>query len=231
MSTRNFSIDMSGHHTIKPTQGGFEQRVAARYLTRCDAHLAQWTRKIGPLDIDFQQPFRTVEILARSILHPPLSGRAAATITVRVEQRRPRGWIGVKGFDALSDLELCGCSGSANKIAALRDLARCARCRRVPGAAELARLDDEAIIERRVSIRGIGHWAVQRLPMFRLGRSDVIPVDVLGVRKGAVIVLQLDPLPTAGELQNLTQHGSPYRTLGSMILWRAVDFDRGEVKP
>ena len=207
MSPRDFSPDMSGQPIITPIQRGFEQRVAARYLTRCDAHLAQWIRKIGPLDIDFQPPFRTVEVLARSILHPQLSGRAAATITARVERRMPRGRIGVNGLDALSDLELRGCGVSANKVTALRDRVSRARRRRVPGAAELARLDDEAIIERLVAIRGIGRWTVQRLLMFRLGRPDVLPVDDLGVRKGAAIVLQLDMMPTPGELQNLTQHG------------------------
>ncbi len=217
--------------TSKPIQRGFQHRLAAQYLAQCDARLAQWILKIGPLEIDFQQSFRTVEVLARSILHQQLSGRAAATITARLKQRMPRGRIGVTGLDALSDIELRGCGVSANKVAALRDLATRAHHRRVPGAAELARLDDEAIIERLVAIRGIGRWTVQMLLMFRLGRPDVMPVDDLGIRKGAALVLQLDAIPTPGELQDLTRHWAPYRTLACMILWRVVDFHRGEAIP
>ncbi len=224
---------MNAHHssTNTPIQRGFQQRMAARYLSQCDPRLAQWIRKLGPLEIDFQQPFRVVEVLARSILHQQLSGRAAATITARVEQRMPRGRIGVTGLDALSDIELRACGVSVNKVAALRDLAVRARRRRVPGATELARLDDEAIIERLVAIRGIGRWTVQMLLMFRLGRSDVMPVDDLGIRKGAALVLQLDTMPTPNELLNLTRHWAPYRTLACMILWRVVDFSRGEARP
>ena len=33
--------------------------------------------------------------------------------------------------------------------------------------------------------RGIGRWTVEMMLMFRLGRPDVLPVDDLGIRKGA----------------------------------------------
>ena len=45
-------------------------------------------------------------------------------------------------------------------------------------------LDDDAIVERLVEVRGIGRWTVEMLLIFQLGRPDVLPVDDFGVRNG-----------------------------------------------
>ena len=46
------------------------------------------------------------------------------------------------------------------------------------------RMDDEEIIERLTTVRGVGRWTVEMLLLFRLGRPDVLPLGDLGVRKG-----------------------------------------------
>ena len=47
----------------------------------------------------------------------------------------------------------------------------------------LARLEDEAVVERLVQVKGIGRWTAEMFLMFRLGRLDVLPVDDYGIRK------------------------------------------------
>ena len=48
----------------------------------------------------------------------------------------------------------------------------------------IRRMDDEEIIERLTTVRGVGRWTVEMLLLFRLGRPDVLPLGDLGVRKG-----------------------------------------------
>jgi hypothetical protein len=55
---------------------------------------------------------------------------------------------------------------------------------RVSFAAEVQRMEDEAIIEPLTEVRGIGRWTVEMLLMFRLDRPDVLAADDCGLRNG-----------------------------------------------
>jgi DNA-3-methyladenine glycosylase II len=59
--------------------------------------------------------------------------------------------------------------------------------------------------------------------MFRLGRPDTLPVDDLGIRKGAQRVDGVDAMPTPKELQARGERWGPYRTWASLYLWRIAD--------
>jgi DNA-3-methyladenine glycosylase II len=85
-------------------------------------------------------------------------------------------------------------------------------------------MDEAAIVGALVPIRGIGRWTVEMMLMFRLGRPDVLPVDDLGIRKGAQLVDGLDALPTPRALAERGEAWGPYRTYASFYLWRIADF-------
>jgi len=93
----------------------------------------------------------------------------------------------------------------------------------VPTSAQLDRMSDESLIEHLVQVRGIGRWTVEMLLMFRLGRADVLPVDDLGVRKGAQIVHGFEEMPPPRMLREFGERWAPYRTLAAFYLWRVVD--------
>jgi len=93
----------------------------------------------------------------------------------------------------------------------------------VPPVQKLRYLHDAQLIERLTAVRGIGQWTVEMMLIFRLGRPDVLPVDDLGIRKGAQIVDGLDAMPTPKELAARGEAWGPYRTLAGMYLWRIAD--------
>jgi DNA-3-methyladenine glycosylase II len=68
------------------------------------------------------------------------------------------------------------------------------------------------------------------LLMFRLGRPDILPVDDLGVRKGAQVLDKLDEMPKPKELAARGERWGPYRTLAGLYLWRIAD-SLTEAKP
>ena len=57
-------------------------------------------------------------------------------------------------------------------------------------------MDDDALVERLTTVRGVGRWTVEMLLMFRLGRADVLPVGDLGVRKGFARTFRTRGLPS-----------------------------------
>jgi DNA-3-methyladenine glycosylase II len=125
-------------------------------------------------------------------------------------------------------LRACGVSG--NKVLALRDLCRRAEAGEVPSARQLPKVDDATLIEQLTAVRGIGRWTVEMLLIFRLGRPDVLPVDDLGVRKGAQVLDGMEAMPTPKELLVRGAAWGPYRTLASLYLWRIADGE-GVVEP
>lgn len=210
---------------------GFDPRAADRSLGKCDPALAGWMRRIKLPASDYGKPFNPVGSLARSILYQQLSGKAAATITGRVEALMLRhGHITAAGLDSVSDEDLRGAGVSRQKLAALRDLAAKAEAGVVPDHRKLARMDNQEIIDRLTEVRGIGRWTVEMLLMARLGRPDILPRDDLGIRKGAQIVRELDAPPKPRELAELGQVWAPWRTRASLYLWRIVELSQGDEK-
>lgn len=208
---------------------GFDEGAADRALRRADPDLGRWMRRITLPPGDYLRPFNPVDALARAIMHQQLSGKAAAAITGRIERLMlRRGYITAAGIDAASDEDLRAAGVSRQKLRALRDLAAKADAGIVPEARRLARIDNAAVIERLVQVRGIGRWTVEMLLMFRLGRPDILPLDDLGIRKGMRVLRNLEALPTPRHLAALGEVWAPWRTRASLYLWRIGEMESAD---
>lgn len=208
---------------------GFDLGQGLAHLQRHDRRLARWIRRVGPLDAPpgWRRPFDPVDALARAIVFQQLSGKAAATIVGRVETAIGSQRLHAATLARIDDAGLRACGVSGNKTLALRDLARRELAGDIPSTRQMAWMHHEAIVEALLPIRGIGRWTVEMMLMFRLGRPDILPVDDLGVRKGAQRVDGGAGLPTPRELQARGQCWGPYRTLASLYLWRIADMADG----
>jgi DNA-3-methyladenine glycosylase II len=203
---------------------GFDLDAAAAHLGKRDRKLGRWIARIGPLDTSgWRRPFDTVDSLARSILYQQLSGKAAATIVGRVEVATGSKKLTPEALARIDDPGLRACGVSGNKALALRDLSLRAVRGEVPTSRELLSLHHDEIIERLTAVRGIGRWTVEMMLMFRLGRPDILPVDDLGVRKGAQVLDKLEEMPKPKELVVRGEAWGPYRTLAGLYLWRIAD--------
>ena len=204
---------------------GFDTQLASDHLARRDRKLGSWMKKLGPIAADprWRKPFDPVDALARAILYQQLSGKAAATIVGRVETAIGSDRFHCDTLARCDDAVIRACGVSGNKLLALRDLALREERGEIPGLRQMATLDNDAIIAALVPIRGIGRWTVEMMLMFRLGRPDVLPVDDLGIRKGAQAVDKADAMPTPKALLERGERWGPYRTYASMYLWRIAD--------
>jgi DNA-3-methyladenine glycosylase II len=210
-----------------PIARGFDVQRARRHLARVDPALGEWMRRIGRLPHDWDSAFDPVDALARAILYQQLAGKAAATIVGRIEKHLPRGpQLCAQDLRDASHEGLRACGVSANKQRALKDLAEKALDGVVPLMHELPQLDDDALVARLTAVRGIGRWTVEMMLIFRLGRADVLPIDDLGVRRGAEILLGRKRALKPRRLAEIGLRWAPYRTLASLYLWRIADFDR-----
>lgn len=182
-------------------------------------------KKIGPLPAPpgWRKSFDPVDALARAILYQQLSGKAAATIVGRVEVAIGSDRLHADTLARLDDVGLRACGVSGNKTLALRDLSAREQRGEIPALRKMATMHHDDIVAALVPVRGIGRWTVEMMLMFRLGRPDVLPVDDLGIRKGAQVLDRLDALPTPRELLVRGERWRPYRTWASLYLWRIAD--------
>ena len=204
---------------------GFDTQAAYAHLARGDRKLGAWMKKIGPIvpDPRWRKSFDPVDALARAILYQQLSGKAAATIVGRVEAAIASDRFHCDTLARCDDATIRACGVSGNKLLALRDLALRESSGEIPDLRRMSVMDNEAIIAALVPVRGIGRWTVEMMLMFRLGRPDVLPVDDLGVRKGAQLVDKLEEMPAPKALLERGERWGPYRTYASLYLWRIAD--------
>ena len=205
---------------------GFDTDAAHAHLARRDRKRAKWMDRIGPIAPDprWRKPFDPVDALARAILFQQLSGKAASTIVGRVEAAIGSTRLHHDTLGRIDDAALRACGVSGNKTLALRDLAARESRGEIPDLRRMATMHQDEIVAALVPVRGIGRWTVEMMLMFRLGRPDVLPVDDLGIRKGAQRVDRLEAMPTPKELAARGEKWGPYRTYASLYLWRIADF-------
>lgn len=202
----------------------FDLETATRTLRETDPRLAKVIDLHGPCRIDANGAGTPFAALARSIAYQQLAGKAAATIHGRVVALyAPRRILRPEDVLATPDERLRQAGLSRAKTAAVKDLAQKALDGIVPSWTALRRMDDEEIVARLTSVRGVGRWTVEMLLIFHLGRPDVLPVSDYGVRKGFQRTYAKRKLPTPVQLTKHAERWRPYRSVASWYLWRALE--------
>ncbi len=200
----------------------FDLRLAMETLAAKDPHLAPLIKETEEFRIETDGSDSPYEILLEAIAYQSISGKAAATIFGRVKA------LGANGRAPTPDemlklrksaLRKAGLSGA--KVLAMKDLAKKTIDGIVPSLEEAQKLSDEELVERLVSVRGIGAWTVEMFLIFRLGRPDVLPIHDLGVKKGWAVTYSKKHMPKPKELLAFGERWRPYRTVASWYMWRA----------
>ena len=194
------------------------------HLCRVDPVMKGLISLVGPYVLPPPPKRSPFEALVRAIAYQQLHAKAAECILARfIALCQGRRFPQPADVLALDPEQMREAGFSRAKIAALQDLAAKAIDGTLPTAAVIRRLDDDAIVERLVAVRGIGRWTVEMLLIFQLGRPDVLPVDDFGVRNGFRIAYKRPVMPTPQELLRFGERWRPYRTAAAWYLWRAVD--------
>jgi methylated-DNA-[protein]-cysteine S-methyltransferase len=214
---RDAALRASGAHRF-----AFDPDEAVAHLRQRDRTLKSLIDRVGAFSMKLDPTPSVFTALAQAIAYQQLTGKAAETIWTRVVALFP---YRLEGPDpahvAKASHETLRSAGlSTAKALALTDLARKCIDKTVPKLDELSALDDETVIERLTSVRGVGRWTVEMLLMFRLGRPDVLPIDDYGVKKGFQRTFGGE-LPTKAAMRERAEKWAPFRSVASWYLWRA----------
>jgi DNA-3-methyladenine glycosylase II len=201
--------------------------AAHRRLAKSDPVMAKLIERLGPRSLQTRArrrgegPADSYGALLRTVVGQQLSTKAARTIYGRVldifggSDPSPEQLLEV-------DTEALRAAGlSGRKVEYLRDLAQHV----LDGELELDRLDeldDEAVIEEIVAVRGLGRWSAEMFLIFHLGRPDVFSGGDLGLRRAIQLADGLEDPPTPEEAVERAERWRPERSLACIYLWESL---------
>jgi len=240
-----------------PTRSCWRVRDAVEHLMAVEPLFEPVLEKFGIptsyLSAEQQQP-PIFHSLVRTIVYQQLAGAAAEAIFTRlldavgvpvpvplqpnkeghgryvsVEQMRSAKFEVVM----ISDKKKIHCNGviaglSEAKMRAIQSCTEHFSDESLLKGVELNSLDDDTLIRKLTSIRGIGLWSCQMFMMFHLQRPNIFPLGDLGVRRGVClfypdITPKGDSKEAIAAVASAVTHWSPYSSLGTTLMWKIYD--------
>jgi len=195
---------------------------ACKHLVKRDRVMKKLIPRLGDGRLESRGDAFTT--LARSIVGQQISVKAAQAVWDRFVALTagPSSRLAPNAVLALDAPRIRAAGLSARKVEYLCDLAEHFRS----GAVRPARwreMDDEAIIEELVGIRGIGRWTAEMFLIFHLLRPNVLPLDDVGLIKGiSVNYFSGEPVSRA-EAREVGDGWTPYRSVATWYIWRSLD--------
>jgi DNA-3-methyladenine glycosylase II len=177
--------------------------------------------------------------LARSIVGQQISVKAAQTVWDRfmevAQKSRPSAGGGAarKGAGVGNGLtpahvlklkvdDMRGAGLSARKVEYLVDLSLHFDSGQIRAAA-WEDMDDEAIVNELVGIRGIGRWTADMFLIFHLMRPNVLPLDDVGLINGISRNYFSGESVSRSDAREVAAAWAPYCSVATWYIWRSLD--------
>ena len=195
---------------------------ACRHLKRRDRVLKRLIPQFGETRLQSRGDAFTT--LARSVVGQQISVKAAQSVWNRFAalMEAPGDAIRADAVAALPTDRLREAGLSARKAEYLLALAQHFLDGRVH-VAQWRTMDDEAIIEELVAIRGIGRWTAEMFLIFHLMRPNVLPLDDIGLQNGISRAYFSGEPVSRSEIREVAASWAPFCSVATWYIWRSLD--------
>jgi DNA-3-methyladenine glycosylase II len=209
MATRPLQVKL-----IKPAY--WEE--ACKHLAKKDRVMRRLIPQFG--DVCLESRGDAFVTLARSIVGQQISVKAAQSVWDRFaalsKNLTPANVLKLK----VDDMRASGLS--ARKVEYLVDLALHFSNGTVH-TRQWADMDDEAIIDELVAIRGIGRWTAEMFLIFYLLRPNVLPLDDVGLINGISHNYFSGEAVSRSDAREVASAWAPYCSVATWYIWRSLD--------
>jgi DNA-3-methyladenine glycosylase II len=201
------------------------KRIKPAYWDEACKHLAKKDRVMRRLipqfgDVSLESRGDAFITLARSIAGQQISVKAAQAVWERfaalTKSLTPASVLKLK----VDDMRAAGLS--ARKVEYLVDLALHFSNGTVH-TRQWSEMDDEAIIEELVAIRGIGRWTAEMFLIFYLLRPNVLPLDDVGLINGISHNYFSGEAVSRSDAREVASAWAPYCSVATWYIWRSLD--------
>ncbi|MCF7826132.1 MAG: DNA-3-methyladenine glycosylase [Candidatus Marinimicrobia bacterium] len=197
--------------------------LACQRLSESDPRLKTLIETFGPPGLERGgDPYQA---LVRSIIYQQISGKAARSIFNRFLAIFPGSKFPTPQELSAADLPGLRMAGLSQRKAEYVTGIGAAFLDPHFLSDRIDDLSDRQVSEKLTGLRGVGQWTADMFMIFTLARLDVLPLNDQGILNGMQVFFELDHLPAAEEMVELTEHWKPYRSIASWYMWKVVDED------
>ena len=195
---------------------------ACKHLARRDRVMKKLIPQFGEARLQSRGDAFTT--LARSIVGQQISVKAAQSVWDRLVALLggPSTRVAPDRVEAMQAAVLRQAGLSQRKAEYLLDLAQHFNSGAVH-VQQWRQMEDEAIVEELVAIRGIGRWTAEMFLIFHLMRPNVLPLDDLGLLKGISLSYFSGEPVSRAEAREVGDAWAPYRSVATWYIWRSLD--------
>lgn len=190
-----------------------------QYLIANDPSLKKIIDCCGHIEIKLSEDYFAA--LAGSIVGQQLSNKVAEVIWSRVISLL-NGSITPESVLAMEDESFRRIGISYAKIRYIKNLSEAILYKNI-NLSDFQHMEDDDIINKLTTVKGIGCWTAEMFLIFSLGRTDVFSFGDGGLQRSVKWLYQMEENPRKSELETISGKWHPYRTFASLYLWEAIN--------
>ena len=200
-----------------------------KYWIKAKAYLSKKDRTMSRLIKSYNSPSETILTsrrniffsLCKSIIGQQISVTAANSVFLRFK-KKCNNRINPKVVSKLTFSQLKKCGLSRQKVLGIQSLAKqiidkSFKPKLIPNMS-----DEEAIIYLS-NLRQIGRWSAEMILLFTYNRSDIWPIQDIGLLRAISKNYNKKYLPPDKFVNLLKKKFSPYCSVATWYLWRSID--------
>ena len=200
-----------------------------KYWNNAKKYLSKKDKIIAKLIKDYRSPSETILTsrrdiffsLCKSIIGQQISVAAANSVFLKFK-KKCNNKINAKVVSKLSFLQLKKCGLSRQKVLGIQSLAKQIIDKSF-NPKLISRMEDEEAISYLSNLRQIGRWSAEMILLFTYNRSDIWPIQDIGLLRAISKNYKKKYLPPEKFVNLLKKRFSPYCSVATWYLWRSID--------
>ena len=195
---------------------------AKKYLSKRDKILAKLIKNYkSPSEIILKTRKNIFFSLCKSIVGQQISVTAANSVFLKFK-KKCKNKITPKVVSKLSFNQLRSCGLSRQKVNGIKCLA-IDILEKTFNPKLIPKMSDEEAIVYLSSLRQIGRWSAEMILLFTYNRSNIWPVQDIGLLRAISKNYKKRYLPPEYFVKLLQKRFSPYCSVATWYLWRSID--------
>ena len=200
-----------------------------KYWSKAKKYLSKKDKIMSKLIKNYQSPSEIILIsrsdiffsLCKSIIGQQISVAAANSVFLKFKNKC-KNKINAKTVSKLTFIQLKSCGLSRQKVLGIKSLAK-QTLNKSFNPNLIKKMNDEEAIIYLSKLRQIGRWSAEMILLFTYNRSDIWPIQDIGLLRAISKNYKKKYLPPEKFVNLLKKRFSPYCSVATWYLWGSID--------
>ena len=200
-----------------------------KYWNKAKKYLSKKDKVISKLIKDYKGPSEKILTsrndiffsLCKSIIGQQISVTAANSVFLKFK-KKCNNKINPTAISKLTFYQLKSCGLSRQKVHGIKSLAKQILDKSF-NPKLISKMKDEDAILYLSNLRQIGRWSAEMILLFTYNRSNIWPVQDIGLLRAISKNYKKKYLPPEKFVNELKKRFSPYCSVATWYLWRSID--------